>query len=447
MMNVEPNKILTISLIGSILFLFWLLFSKCRFISYRVKRIFFIINVILFFIPFPEFKNHYLDILYFVTGYEPSAQGENITSLVHITVDGAIYNLAFKDYLQIIIFCLWLGIVALFFSKQFYSYRKLLNVLKNGIFSPTVEWENEIIEAEIKKQKIKRKISIQKVEGMDFPISTGFLKPTILLPDMELTKEDFALIIRHELIHIKQNDYILKLLVIMVVVIHWFNPLVYLLLIKADKICEFSCDEKVALELNEKERKTYGHLIVTFSFSQKQRQSSYFVPVSYFGSSDKEKIKERIGKMKGTTKKRKLHTIVACMAWAAAMTMSSVAVLAYQEDTTVYEEVATEDGNIDGMTEYFHLDDVKPMENFEESDIYFTGEDNIKYDISDWEEVNSVQKASCNHSYQSGTITRHIPHSDGSCTVNDYRALVCPKCHEYRLQELYHTETYTKCPH
>lgn len=447
MMNVEPNKILTISLIGSILFLFWLLFSKCRFISYRVKRIFFIINVILFFIPFPEFKNHYLDMLYFVTGYEPSAQGENITSLVHITVDGAIYNLAFKDYLQIIIFCLWLGIVALFFSKQFYSYRKLLNVLKNGIFSPTVEWENEIIEAEIKKQKIKRKISIQKVEGMDFPISTGFLKPTILLPDMELTKEDFALIIRHELIHIKQNDYILKLLVIMVVVIHWFNPLVYLLLIKADKICEFSCDEKVALELNEKERKTYGHLIVTFSFSQKQRQSSYFVPVSYFGSSDKEKIKERIGKMKGTTKKRKLHTIVACMAWAAAMTMSSVAVLAYQEDTTVYEEVATEDGNIDGMTEYFHLDDVKPMENFEESDIYFTGEDNIKYDISDWEEVNSVQKASCNHSYQSGTITRHVPRSDGGCTVNYYNAKVCAKCHTYVLQDLYDTETHTKCPH
>lgn len=447
MMNVEPNKILTISLIGSILFLFWLLFSKCRFISYRVKRIFFIINVILFFIPFPEFKNHYLDILYFVTGYEPSAQGENITSLVHITVDGAIYNLAFKDYLQIIIFCLWLGIVALFFSKQFYSYRKLLNVLKNGIFSPTVEWENEIIEAEIKKQKIKRKISIQKVEGMDFPISTGFLKPTILLPDMELTKEDFALIIRHELIHIKQNDYILKLLVIMVVVIHWFNPLVYLLLIKADKICEFSCDEKVALELNEKERKTYGHLIVTFSFSQKQRQSSYFVPVSYFGSSDKEKIKERIGKMKGTTKKRKLHTIVACMAWAAAMTMSSVAVLAYQEDTKIYEDVVTEDGNADGMTEYFHLDDVEPKGNFEESDIYFTGEDNIKYDISDWEEVNSVQKASCNHSYQSGTITRHVPHSDGSCTVNDYKALVCPKCHEYRLQELYSSTTYPKCPH
>ena len=75
------------------------------------------------------------------------------------------------------------------------------------------------IEAEIKKQKIKRKISIQKVEGMDFPISTGFLKPTILLPDMELTKEDFALIIRHELIHIKQNDYILKFYKVIILIL------------------------------------------------------------------------------------------------------------------------------------------------------------------------------------------------------------------------------------
>ena len=106
--------------------------------------------------------------------------------------------------------------------------------------------------------------------------------------------------------------------------------------------------------------------------------------------------------MKKATKKRKLHTVVACMAWAAAMAVSSIGVLAYQEEPRVYEEVATERVDDENVTEYFYLDDgkEKDVENFDDSDIYFTDENGIKYDISEWEEQNKT-KSTCNHSYKS----------------------------------------------
>lgn len=449
MINIEPNKIFAVSIIGSILFLFWFIFSISHIISYRTKKIFFVINVILFFVPFPEFKNYYLDMLYFLFGYEPKINEGNITSLIHIAADGTSYNLTVRYYMQIIIFCLWIVTVILFFSKQLYDYKKLAEVLKNGIFTETQYWENQIIEAEIKNQNIKKSISIRKIDSIKFPTSTGFFKPTILLPDITFTKEDFTLIIRHELIHIKQNDYLIKLLATLVAIVHWFNPIAYILLIQAHKICEFCCDERIALELDEEERKSYGRLILRFSVSKKKRRKSYFIPVSYFGNNDKDRIKERLGEMKKTTKKKKLHTAVACIAWAAAMAVSSIGVLAYQEEPMVYEEVSTESVDDENITEYFYLNDGKEreIENFDDGAIYFTEENGLRYNISEYEEQNTVQKATCNHSYKSGTISKHIKNNKGGCTVNYYEAQICSKCEKYILGKLYDSETHTKCPH
>lgn len=449
MINIEPNKIFAVSVIGSILFLFWFVFSISNAISYKVKKTFLIINIILFFVPFPEFKNNYLDMLYLLFEYEPNVNEGDITSLIHITENGIAYNLTIRYYMQIVIFCLWLVVVMLFFVKQLQKYKKISEVLRNGIFAPPQYWENEIIKTEMKKQNIKKNISIRKIDDIKFPTSTGFFKPTIFLPNINFTKEDFTLIMRHELIHIKQNDYIIKLLATVMVVIHWFNPITYILLLQVHKICEFCCDEKIALELNKEERKRYGRLILRFSVPKKKRTQSYFLPVSYFGNSNKDKIKERLEKMKKTIKKKKLHTVVACTVWAVAMAVSSVGVLAYQEEARVYEEVVTERVDNENVTEYFYLDNVteKDVQNFDDSDIYFIDENKVRYDISEWEEQSTMQKVTCDHSYKSGTVSKHTKNKDGSCIIKHYTAQICSKCQKYILGELYDSETHTKCPH
>lgn len=52
-------------------------------------------------------------------------------------------------------------------------------------------------------------------------------------------------ILKHELIHYKQKDLWYKLLLLMAQVIHWFNPLVYIMVEQAEQDLEARCDLKV----------------------------------------------------------------------------------------------------------------------------------------------------------------------------------------------------------
>ena len=103
---------------------------------------------------------------------------------------------------------------------------------------------------------------------------------------------------------------------------------------------------------------------------------------------------------------QKLHTVIACVIWSATMAVSSIGVLAYQEEPIVYEEVVTERVDDENVTEYFYLNDgkQKDIESFDDGDICFTDDNGIKYNISEWEEQNEIQKATCNHTYKEGIV-------------------------------------------
>jgi len=90
----------------------------------------------------------------------------------------------------------------------------------------------------------------------------GFIKPLIILPDVDFTDEELEMVVAHELIHFRRKDVWLKLVVFMAKAIHWFNPVVYFLCRHIDTLCELSCDEKVVIQMNSQERKLYGETIL-----------------------------------------------------------------------------------------------------------------------------------------------------------------------------------------
>jgi len=65
-------------------------------------------------------------------------------------------------------------------------------------------------------------------------------------------------ILTHEFIHIKRFDYAWKLLFAAAVCVHWFNPLVWLMYILANRDIELACDEKVLQIFGRKSRASYG---------------------------------------------------------------------------------------------------------------------------------------------------------------------------------------------
>ena len=84
----------------------------------------------------------------------------------------------------------------------------------------------------------------------------GYLQPKIYLP-ASISDNEKALVISHEKAHIRRGDNWLKLLGFISLVLHWFNPLVWICYVLLCMDIEDACDERVIRSLDPEARKAY----------------------------------------------------------------------------------------------------------------------------------------------------------------------------------------------
>lgn len=132
-------------------------------------------------------------------------------------------------------------------------------------------------------------VQIRQTERITGPLTYGFFRPVILLPETtdwaDTKKLSFAL--AHEYTHIRRHDCVTKLLFITALCIHWFNPAVWLLCWFANRDIELACDEKTILSLGEANRFSYARTLLV----QAERSSDLFPLFSHFG---KHAVEERV---------------------------------------------------------------------------------------------------------------------------------------------------------
>lgn len=112
------------------------------------------------------------------------------------------------------------------------------------------------------KQGIKRRVRLYINENVNTPMLIGFFSPIILLPSNHIEHTNAEYIISHELTHYRSKDLVIKFIGLFIRTIHWFNPLVYLMLADLGKWCEYACDEKNAINLTMEMKKKYGFAIL-----------------------------------------------------------------------------------------------------------------------------------------------------------------------------------------
>ncbi len=114
--------------------------------------------------------------------------------------------------------------------------------------------------------------NIYEVSNLKTPFVFGMFKPLIYLPS-SLTNEERTYIIKHEQIHIKRKDYLVKVFAFVLLTIYWFNPLVWIGFILMNKDMEYSCDERVLKELqidtDVNMKKSYATSLVTLATEKK----------------------------------------------------------------------------------------------------------------------------------------------------------------------------------
>ena len=113
---------------------------------------------------------------------------------------------------------------------------------------------------------IRRSVAVRVCDCVSVPMLVGFFRPAVLLPRAILAfgpaSEETALILKHELVHLKRRDMWHKGLMMLAAAVHWFNPAVHLMARAASALCEMSCDERVLQGADFRQRKRYCETIL-----------------------------------------------------------------------------------------------------------------------------------------------------------------------------------------
>ena len=110
---------------------------------------------------------------------------------------------------------------------------------------------------------------IYRCEEIDEPFLFGMIKPKIYVP-WQLSDEELRSVLLHESAHMERKDYLVKPIFYMVLILHWFNPLVWISYILLGRDIEFACDERVMRGLGEEGKRIYATTLLSCSVKKKR---------------------------------------------------------------------------------------------------------------------------------------------------------------------------------
>lgn len=143
-----------------------------------------------------------------------------------------------------------------------------------------------------------RLLSCKKVQS---PMTTGFFRPVLLLPDLDFRDGDLAMVLKHELVHVKCGDIWYKLLMVCANAVHWFNPLVCFMAAASDRDLEMSCDSSVTRNADVLFRRQYSEAILTAVRKGRGRRTVF----STYFDGGKKAMRERLVNIFDMSRKRR----------------------------------------------------------------------------------------------------------------------------------------------
>lgn len=175
-------------------------------------------------------------------------------------------------------------------------------------FKTSFPVHDDFTEQWLREHQTKRVVSIRQSGRFSTPLTYGFFHPTILIPKkMEWTDtEQLQYVLLHEYMHICHYDIVKKLLTIIALCVHWFNPLVWIMCILCNRDIELACDESVIGCMGENSRSIYARMLINMEV-----RKSGLTP--FCNNFSKNAIEERITAIMKMKKMTVLSFVVACL--------------------------------------------------------------------------------------------------------------------------------------
>ena len=265
------------------------------------------------------------------------------------------------------------------------------------------------------------------------PYTIGFLKPFIVAPESLDNSRLSEMIMRHEYSHLRRHDSAVKLLCLLAICLHFYNPLTLLTLLLYTSFSENIADQAATEGFTTEERKAYAVALVNLSARNRQ------VPVVWKNNllGAKHTMKRRVEFI--MMKNRKASKIGTAAAILASVFLSGTTVFGYAPMQT------TEAADSVQLNETVSFVDSASNNPFANSNIYFETDEHVNILVNDSDlEPRAII---CTHDFKSGYADVHNSKSNGGCEVKRYTAKICQKCNHLVIMDYVGTYTYAKCPH
>lgn len=245
---------------------------------------------------------------------EGTREAEGIAGLEAVVVTNPVEKMI--DVLSL----LWLfGVIAVFFIKLVH-YRKLVKRTKS--FCRPVADKDVIITANVVALRLhlRKNVVIYESPRVSGPVTMGLFNPFVVLPVEERRAGDTALILHHELLHVKRKDLWYKWLWQLILCIHWFNPVLYRIQKILSEDCELSCDEQILKQLSDKGKRAYGNVLLDTAQKNLDFGETVFLTTLL---EEKEALKERLEGIIEYKKQSRLKILVSVCAMIFVMSLSA----------------------------------------------------------------------------------------------------------------------------
>lgn len=143
-----------------------------------------------------------------------------------------------------------------------------------------------------------RRIPVYRVKKLESPCLVGFIRPAIYVgKNVKTDSDSFRYIVIHEYVHYLHRDYIWAFLRIILLVVYWYHPFVWIAAAASAKDGEMACDYGTVRRLGEKERFSYSEMLLELSRGSRGRRVYSYGTMLWTGKSE---IKERLVWLTGT---------------------------------------------------------------------------------------------------------------------------------------------------
>jgi len=437
--------VLLISITGSVVSIIFMLSENIihQFTSAKFITLLNIFTIGTFLIPFYEIfstvnKNGYL---FSNFTYVKFIEKENIKDSVYL----AIKNSSIAGVIIII----WILGMVLYLLIYIMQYKLLMKeIFKKYFMIDNEVWLNtwQLI---CNDNKCLENVKLIVSERIDEPCTIGVFKKYIVIPPNildKLNKDEIQFILEHETIHIKKNDIFLKIFVMVINSINWFNPVFYILKRHLFELIELRCDECLVFNYSNQQRNAYINLIFDLILAETKKAKEY--DASYFISKNERFLKRRVyAIMKGKNKNNLFKTIIFSSFMALTITSAAYATEAFAY-MPVYE-IFSNSVDIMNKENFSIVKDIKKGLNGFDYNWIADEENKELLPVNINNNINANVSAEIKHIHNLKEIffTNHEKYNNGSCKMTIYKANQCTECGVIRDKETINTETYDKCPH